>query len=269
VLQDRLSAFADRHGLPADQRAELLSLLRPTPLNARRVSTTDETFDWDTVDSEHSLALDGAGDAPEVEGWLRYEDLGPLGKGGMGEVRRVRDLALGRTLAMKLLRRELTGSGSASRFVAEAQVTAQLQHPGILPVHDVGRTPNGRPFYTMQEVRGQTLAAVIKAAHADALLEPHELRHLVGLFLKACEAVAFAHVKGVIHRDIKPQNIMVGDFGAVTVLDWGLARVEGSAEGEAVATVRTGDDAMATRAGYVSGTPGAPPTPTAATPWPC
>ncbi|APR77983.1 serine/threonine protein kinase [Minicystis rosea] len=160
--------------------------------------------------------------------WERYEDLGLIGRGGMGEVRRVRDRVMGRVLAMKLLFPDLERTpGMRSRFLAEARLTAGLQHPGIVPVHDCGALSDGRLWFTMQEIRGRTLDAVIQALHADAGDSgpaPESMRRVLEIHARVCEAVAYAHSHGVVHRDLKPDNVMIGEFGAVFVLDWGIAR---------------------------------------------
>ncbi len=171
-------------------------------------------------------------------GARRYEDLGLLGRGGMGEVRRVRDRDLGRTLAMKIASAELMSRPtSLARFIEEAQATAQLQHPGIIPVHELGQLPDGRYYFTMQEVRGKTLGDVTCEVHRASIGDRWQaapsasggwtFRRLVDAFHRACEAVAYAHERGVVHRDIKPENIMVGAHGEVFMLDWGIAKVTG------------------------------------------
>jgi len=205
----------------------------------------------------------------------RYDDIGLLGRGGMGEVRRVRDRDLGRTLAMKIASsRVMTKPGALARFIEEAQVSAQLQHPGITPVHEFGSLPDGRFYFTMQEVRGRTLDNVISEVHAasggerwEAARSGWTFRRLVDAFLRVCEAVAYAHERGVIHRDIKPENIMVGAHGEVLVLDWGIAKVTGRRDlaaeqgelapdwGDLIVTDRSRDSAQATRMGSVAGTP--------------
>jgi serine/threonine protein kinase/formylglycine-generating enzyme required for sulfatase activity len=159
----------------------------------------------------------------------RYEDLGLIGRGGMGEVRRVRDRSMDRVLAMKIQAAELAVSPpERARFFAEARVTATLQHPGIVPVHDCGELPDGRLWFTMPEVRGRTLSIAIEELHErETVASTHDprFRRLVDIFVRVCDAVAFAHSRGVVHRDIKPDNIMIGEFGEVLVMDWGLARV--------------------------------------------
>jgi len=192
----------------------------------------------------------------------RYEDLGPLGVGGMGEVRRVRDRALNRTMAMKLIKPRLQQSPRhLGRFVAEAQATAQLQHPGIVPVHELGTLADGRPYFTMAEIRGSTFTQVIEEVHAASPAERWErapsgwtFRRLVAAFIRVCETVAYAHERGVLHRDLKPDNLMLGPHGEVLVLDWGLVRVAAT-ERSGVVTSRSLDPCASTRIGSVSGTP--------------
>jgi tetratricopeptide (TPR) repeat protein len=151
-----------------------------------------------------------------------------LAGGGIGEVYRAEDREIGREVALKRLRDR---NAQQDRFLAEAQVTGQLEHPGIVPVHDVGKDQDGRPFYVMKLVRGQTLKDVIAAFHAGAPGDgtPREVqRHrLLERFVILCQAVAYAHSRGVVHRDLKPDNVMVGQFGETIVVDWGLAKVVG------------------------------------------
>src|SRR5262249_14401960 len=134
-----------------------------------------------------------------------------------GVVYSAQDETLERRVALKVL--EVPGSESelASRLMREARVLALLEHPGIVPVHDVGTLADGRVFYTMKFVEGQRLDQYI----ATVASVPDRLR----IFLRICEAVAFAHARGVLHRDLKPANMMVGPFGEVLVMDWGLAKI--------------------------------------------
>jgi len=176
-----------------------------------------------------------------------YEDRGLIGIGGMGEVRRVYDPRLGRTAALKVLRAVLAHDGAQrARFVAEAQILAQLQHPGVVPVFERGELEDGRPWFVMKEVTGRSLREVME--------EGLELRRAVDLWRRVSDAIAYAHTRGVVHRDLKPDNVMVGPFGEVLVLDWGLARLVGDTEADAPSTVRDAG-AHATRAGTVTGTP--------------
>lgn len=164
----------------------------------------------------------GAADGPALPVLPpRYQWLRVLGRGGFGEVHLVRDEQLQRDLALKVLRADIAASeATLGQFVAEARITAQLDHPGIVPVHDLGWLADGQMYYTMAPVNGQTLRQRIDAWHAGGA-EP--LQQLVGWLHRVCEAVAFAHDRGVVHRDLKPANVMVGAFGEILVLDWGLA----------------------------------------------
>lgn len=156
----------------------------------------------------------------------RFEDLRLLGSGAFGEVRRVLDKKLGRAVAMKILRADADTSGVRERFLAEIKLTANLQHPGIVAIHDFGELSDGRLWYTMLEVRGRTLRAILDEAF-DPLGDAGSRwgrRRLLDVFARASETVGYAHSRGVIHRDLKPENMMIGEFGQVMVMDWGLAR---------------------------------------------
>jgi tetratricopeptide (TPR) repeat protein len=152
----------------------------------------------------------------------RYELLGEVGRGGMGAVLRGRDRTLGRDLAIKvLLGHHADHPEVVQRFVEEAQVGGQLQHPGVVPVYDLGLSADHKPYFTMKLVKGDTLSALLRQRSDPAQDRPRFL----GIFLQVCQAVAYAHSRGVIHRDLKPSNVMVGAFGEVQVMDWGLAKV--------------------------------------------
>ncbi|MEO0603528.1 MAG: serine/threonine-protein kinase, partial [Myxococcota bacterium] len=165
---------------------------------------------------------------PRQSSALRYEDRGPLGRGGMGEVSRVYDHVLRRVVALKVLRKDR--QEHESRFLQETQLTAGLQHPGIAPVHDTGHMPDDRPFYTMEEVRGDQFTQAIRRVHAAST--QHEwattadgwsFRRLMATFERVCDTMAYAHARDIVHRDLKPDNVCVGLYGDVRVLDWGLA----------------------------------------------
>jgi len=205
----------------------------------------------------------------------RYWSLGLIGAGSMGEVYRTYDRALRRVLAMKILKEDLKNPELAVvRFVEEAQITAQLEHPGIVPVHDIGQLPDGRWFFTSKEAKGRRLTGIIKEVHAHRLEKgtfssadtDWSFRRLIDAFHRICVAVAYAHARGVLHRDLKPDNILVGSFGEVLVLDWGLARPLGvfeeeieeridEDEFEPVDSDRQQDQLLVTRKGVVAGTP--------------
>ncbi len=159
----------------------------------------------------------------------RYAFLDELARGGMGVVYRATDTVLGREVAVKLLSERFgPDSAAARRFVDEARIAGQLQHPGIPAVHDLGTLADGRPFLAMKLVKGSTLEALLKSRVASAA----ERGRFVAVFEQICQAVGYAHAHQVIHRDLKPSNVMVGSFGEVQVMDWGLAKVLASRERE-------------------------------------
>jgi tetratricopeptide (TPR) repeat protein len=149
-----------------------------------------------------------------------HEPLGRIDGGGMGVVWRVRDLDFQRILAVKVMKSgECHNPRAVRRFLAEARITGQLAHPSLVPVHAQGRLADGRPYYTMKLIEGETLAALL--ARPDAAGRQTEM---LRVFTQVCQAVAYAHTRGVIHRDLTPANVMVGAFGEVQVVDWGLAK---------------------------------------------
>jgi serine/threonine protein kinase len=174
----------------------------------------------------HLQAVTGAdGDPPG--GHLaasRYELIEVIGQGGMGTVYLARDHALDREVALKVVTLApgaAEASNPDSRLFAEARILAGLEHPGLVPVHDLGTLADGRVFYAMKRVRGCRLDAYAR----DRLPDGRSRLELLRVFERICEAVAFAHAHGVIHRDLKPENVMVGSFGEVLILDWGLAKL--------------------------------------------
>ena len=185
-----------------------------------------------------------------------------VAQGGMGAILDAKEATIERRVAMKVM---LDGSNPAhlSRFVAEAKITGQLEHPGIVPIYELSVDENGQPFYTMKMVRGITLRKVLEllAAGVPETLKKYQLPALLTIFQKVCDALAFAHSRGVIHRDLKPDNIMFDDFGVVLVMDWGLAKVIGQSDEPAAdfasSAVRAPgpDTSGGTLAGTVLGTP--------------
>jgi hypothetical protein len=177
----------------------------------------------------------------------RFETRGELGRGGMGRVEDAFDRSLARPVAIKHM---LSHSDvDFARFEREAKITARLEHPGIVPVHEAGRGSDGTPYYVMRRVDGRPLQERVTGA------SPEERLALIPNVLAACDAVAFAHANGVIHRDIKPTNILVGPFGETLVIDWGLARESEPGAHESGSAIPISDQAL-TRAGTVAGTPG-------------
>jgi serine/threonine protein kinase len=180
----------------------------------------------------------------------RYELREPIGHGGMGTVYRACDRTLGREVALKVLRADVAGEEAAIRLEREARILARLEHPGIVPVHEVGTLADGRVYSVMKLVRGERLHDFARGvSRADVLR----------VFQRVCETVGFAHAQGVVHRDLKPSNIMVGGFGEVLVLDWGIARIRGTpdpgGDGTAAQSVAASEQPD-TAPGVVLGTPG-------------
>lgn len=195
----------------------------------------------------------------------RYETGNMIAQGGMGAIYSSREFTVDRTVAMKVMLRS-DSSEDVLRFISEAKVTGQLEHPNIVPVHELGVDDQERIFYTMKYVRGITLREVLDQLFdqkTDALLK-YPLGQLLTIFQKVCDAVAFAHSKGVIHRDLKPENFMLGDYGEVLVMEWGLAKVldpmrNAAASFEGHSIIRTGLrqelHAAEAQSGNVMGTP--------------
>ncbi len=184
----------------------------------------------------------------------RYRVMSPLGEGGMGEVHLMRDAVVGRDVAMKRVRGNFGFDEFArERFLREARVQGQLEHPSIVPVYDLAMTPDRRLYFTMRRIIGRTLDDCARGA---VKLTRHAL---LSAMSRVCLAVDFAHAHGVVHRDIKPNNVMIGDYGEVYVLDWGLAKLTNAVDSDvtdASGSLLTRDDSGNTTIGSVLGTPG-------------
>jgi len=208
--------------------------------------------------------------APPALGTARFRRLRLHAEGGLGQVWTAEDLDLQREVALKEIRSRFADEPeSRARFLHEAAITGRLEHPGIVPVYALGERPDGRPFYVMRFIRGESLQRAVDRYHAAlrdpsarAAAESPTLRQLLGRFVDACEAVAYAHSKGVLHRDLKPSNIMLGAYGETLVVDWGLAAScgefapspgENGSPHDAAVRPRS---AAATQTGSVLGTPG-------------
>jgi WD40 repeat protein/serine/threonine protein kinase len=201
---------------------------------------------------------------------IRYRILRPHAKGALGEVFVAEDTELGRSVALKEIQnRYADDATSRERFVREAEITGGLEHPGIVPVYGLGTYADGRPFYAMRFIQGDNLRQAIarfyegdsSSARAGAKFDSLEFRQLLGRFIDVCNAVAYAHSRGVLHRDLKPGNVMLGKYGETLVVDWGLAKPAGRLErtshpiDEAPLRPRSADTSSATVAGQVLGTP--------------
>ena len=193
-----------------------------------------------------------AADSPDLIG-TRYRLVDKLGQGGMGGVYCVEDTQLERKVALKVISVPDPDGSWTARLLQESRIIARLEHPGIVPVHDAGVLPDGRPYYTMKLVQGKRLDE-----HVESVAS---LSDRLRLFLRICDAVAFAHAHGVLHRDLKPANIMIGPFGEVLVMDWGLSKVLAAAVvknttiEQADSHASTGNQTV-TGHGRVVGTPG-------------
>lgn len=204
-------------------------------------------------------------DLPDLGG-SKYLVIHKVGSGGMGTVYLAQDVDLGRKVAVKVMNQADSTGALASRMMREARIVALLEHPSIVPIHDVSALDDGRVFYAMKLVQGKRLDEFADGASS--------ISDLLRIFQKVCEAVAFAHARGVIHRDLKPENIMVGPFGEVLVMDWGVAKLLGEGDRHSagarheagvqavedtdlVVTLPLGPDASAgdTSGGTVIGTP--------------
>ena len=217
------------------------------------------------------IAKSGAATA----GSQKYEEVKKIGQGGVGEVVKVLDRDLKREVAMKRLLNQGTGDDSLIRFVEEAQATGQLEHPNIVPVHDLGVDAEGRVYFTLKLVQGASLKKVIQGRNDNSVLDEsagagfYRQRYtplrMIEILIAMCQGVAYAHSKGIIHRDLKPDNVMLGKYGEVLVMDWGLAKVvankskkekeKDERETVRIMTSRSEDDSQSTMEGSIAGTP--------------
>ncbi len=173
-----------------------------------------------------------------------------IGKGGMGEVMAARDVQIARDVAIKRMRAAAPSEKAIQRFLREAMVQGRLEHPAIVPVHEIGRDSDSLPYFVMKKLTGRSLAKILE--DGDAI----PLQKVLRAFADVCLAVEFAHVRGIVHRDLKPDNIMLGDFGETYVLDWGVAKVLGEDEGDFADIGSSNSGEHATKVGTAIGTPG-------------
>ncbi len=188
---------------------------RTRPFSSRS-GPSDPTAPIEPATADHGAFPNHGLASPE-----RFDVIGEIARGGMGELLSAHDRVIGREVALKVLKSEFRSPEAEARFLREARINGQLQHPGIVPVYDVGRLADGRPFMAMLLVRGTTLESALGTRPSVS----HQLPLWIHVFEQVCHAVAYAHSKGVIHRDLKPHNVILSGFGQVRVLDWGLAKV--------------------------------------------
>lgn len=264
MLTEEAAAFARAaHDLGLLDAAELVRVTLEWSRFAPGSSFQRYLVDTAELTEEEVLRAARAAGTTELEPRLRgprYMLGGELGRGANGVVLAATDSRLGRTVAMKLHGKGLEAdSVEFQRFTHEAQVTGQLAHPGVVPVHDLGVLPDGRCYYTMKRIEGDTLREVFSARRRgeEEALDAWPAARFAVVLLRVAQALAFAHDRGVVHRDVKPANIMVGDYGEVLLLDWGVARVLGSATvaNEPVSTWRWEAGSDLTMQGTVAGTP--------------
>jgi eukaryotic-like serine/threonine-protein kinase len=227
---------------PADSAGEPPREVAPPPPQAPEsparpaVKAETEPADDEYVSEATLTMVDFSQDVFDISGDIeeRYQELGSIGKGGMGEVLLAKDNQLLRKVAIKVLREDVSSAAALSYFLREAQITAQLDHPNIVPLYTVKRPDAGRKnvSFVMKLIKGKSLFDIIAKARQAYVEDPKadldpdlRLKSRLDYFLKACEGIAYAHRKQVVHRDLKPANIMVGDYGEVYVMDWGIAKM--------------------------------------------
>ncbi|HEY5948666.1 MAG TPA: serine/threonine-protein kinase [Kofleriaceae bacterium] len=206
-----------------------------TPAAQAPITVDKQTMPFDRVEPEDPTK--------SLEGYMFGK---VIGRGGIGEVLAAHDLRVGRDVAIKRLRTGKPTDAEVKRFLREARIQARLDHPAIPPVHELGRDAQGRPYFAMKRLAGVTLSEMLSVPDQNR-------QRMLRAFVEVCQAIDFAHTRGVVHRDLKPGNIMLGDFGDVYVLDWGLARVVG----EAITEIATEDiESLDVKSGDLLGTPG-------------
>jgi serine/threonine-protein kinase len=228
------AAFGPDSGPPLPAGGSVLQALSGNLPDVPRVQLREPAGEPVTpVNLPGSSEMPAGADRPDPSSRLQL--YGEIARGGMGAILKGRDTDLGRDVAVKVLLETHAGKTElARRFIEEAQISGQLQHPGVTPVYELGVFSNRRPYFTMKLVKGQTLAGLL---HQRKDLAEDRPKYL-GIFVQVCHTLAYAHARGVIHRDLKPSNVMVGAYGEVQVMDWGLAKVlrEGGVADEAKAS---------------------------------
>jgi tRNA A-37 threonylcarbamoyl transferase component Bud32 len=260
IVAEHLRAHQD------DIEKSLAAIAVPTPLRQELRSLADGDLQASLANVPSELPSTVAY-VPGPDGAVRYQVLRPHARGGLGEVFVALDQELHREVALKEIdATHADDPHSRGRFVREAEITGGLEHPGVVPVYGLGRHADGRPFYAMRFIRGETLKDAIARFHESP---GHglghgdlEFRQLLGRFMAVCNAVAYAHSRGVIHRDLKPSNVMLGHYGETLVVDWGLAKAvgrdpaeDGARPAEPTLVPVLAEGSSATRTGAALGTP--------------
>lgn len=281
--RDLLDALVDEHlklhGGSAEQSLAALSSIGPMREELATLNDVDvnATLARCRSSTDHSTTMSAPLDKTAGGERDRFRVLRPHAKGGLGQVSLATDTQLAREVAFKELQSRFADDPhNRARFVQEAKITGGLEHPGIVPVYGAGHYADGRPYYAMRFIRGDSLHEAIEQFHRLRMLEPStgnlrfELRKLLQRFTDVCDAIEYAHSRGVLHRDLKPGNIMLGRYGETLVVDWGLAKsirgvdgkqtnavhsVDGGNEEEDALIPASGSGSMATRLGTAVGTP--------------
>lgn len=262
LLDALVQAHIKQHGNDPQQSLAAVSSLRSVRQDLHQIADADVQASLMHVSTapRDPEATTGFVPPSTLPPHARFQILRPHARGGLGEVFVAHDEELDREVALKeIQQRHADHQESRARFLTEAKVTGALEHPGIVPVYGLGTYADGRPFYAMRFIQGDSLKAAIARYHQQAGgLQPVslEFRQLLGRFVDVCNAIAYAHSRGVLHRDLKPGNVMLGKYGETLVVDWGLAKVLGRAEMEATEGVLAGSaDSALTQAGKAMGTP--------------
>ena len=258
VLDRTLKPPAPKEETIARHEADLFAGVIPANSRSkvREPATTADAVVLDELD--RTITFDGAANGSN------FQILRPLARGGLGEVFVARDARLNREVALKLVLQSPGEPQGKVRFLLEAEITGGLEHPGIVPVYALGETADGRPFYAMRLVRGETLKDRIRKFHAGGSIRRQslEFHQLLNHFERVCDVVAYAHSRGVLHRDLKPSNVMLGKFGETLVVDWGLAKpierttaTPSAVKDELTLRPTSGSSVQATLHGATLGTP--------------
>ncbi len=260
-LWQDLSRLAEQGGTTALADADAWATRLP------EAATNGTAVDAFATRAPETLTADGAPAPAPVSGASRFRKVRPHARGGLGEVFVALDEELRREVALKEIQdRHADNSGSRARFLLEAEVTGNLEHPGIVPVYGLGQYLDGRPYYAMRFISGDSLQEAIDQFHAadgparDPAERSLSLRQLLRRFVDTCNAIAYAHSRGILHRDIKPANVMLGKYGETLVVDWGLAKAMDRPEEKTVADEKpvqlsADSSSVQTMAGAVVGTP--------------
>jgi formylglycine-generating enzyme required for sulfatase activity/tRNA A-37 threonylcarbamoyl transferase component Bud32 len=260
LLEALVRKHLEKHGNDPERS---LAALGPVGLDLRQVADPGVQASLAHVSASRSAPDPDATRADTASpAARRFLILRPHARGGLGEVFVARDEELHREVALKEIQEQHADNReSRARFLLEAEVTGGLEHPGIVPVYGLGHYGDGRPFYAMRFIKGDSLKHAIHRFHKEKPTLPAgervlRLRQLLGRFVDVCQAVAYAHSRGVLHRDLKPANIMLGKYGETLVLDWGLAKVTGQADVEVTGGLQISPaDSALTQAGRALGTP--------------